>query len=190
MLVPHCNLYVGYICLIIKTFGFQYDCVKQLVELRKAGVPTRTFLDLHWGKQEGGRVYISVDESPGMGFVYALKCSGEGVRSYRNTWLHSVMNKGNPDHERLVGGTEHINKPVTEMEIGPRRKLTLGKDKVTMGTVLGDPVFLLWHSSMPWNGMSSFVVIGTLSDGVEIVRQAAMQDPVTKVMVSDCGLVL
>lgn len=135
-------------------------------------------------------MYVSLDENPGMGIAYAVKCSGEGVRSYRDTRLHSVKNKGNPNHERLVGGTEHISEPVTEMEIGPRRELTLGKDKVTLGTVQGDPVFLLWHSSLPWNGMSSFVVIGTLSDGMKIVREAAMQDPLTNVVVSDCGLVL
>lgn len=171
---------------------FQYDCVKQLAEAsNKAGVPTHTFLDLQWGEPEkGGRVYVSLDENPGMGIVYAVKCSGEGVTSYRNTRLHRVLNKGNADHERVVGGTEHINEPVTEMEIGPRKEITLGKDKVTLGTVLGEPVFLLWHSPKPWKGMSSFVVIGTLSDGVDIVRQAAMQDPVSDVVVSDCGLVL
>ncbi|KAK3888676.1 hypothetical protein Pcinc_007289 [Petrolisthes cinctipes] len=167
-----------------------YNCVKQLVKQNSNGVPTKTFLDLHWGELAGGRVYVSLDEEPGMGIVYAVMCSGEGGRSYRNTRLHSVLNKGKTDHERVVGGTDHIHDPVIEMEIGPRRNITLGKDKVSLGTVRGDPVFLLWHSSSPWNGMSSFVVIGTLSDGTDIVRRAAMSNPVTKVMVSDCGLVL
>ncbi|KAK4311912.1 hypothetical protein Pmani_016623 [Petrolisthes manimaculis] len=171
-----------------------YDCVKQLVKQNSAGVPTKTFLDLQWGEQQatGGRVYVTLDEDSGMGFVYAVMCSGEGGggKSYRNTRLHSVLNRGKTDHERVVGGTEHINDPVIEMEIGPRRNITLGKDKVSLGTVRGNPVFLLWHSSSPWNGMSSFVVIGTLSGGTDIVRQAAMHNPVTKVLVSDCGLVL
>ncbi|KAK3863767.1 hypothetical protein Pcinc_030489 [Petrolisthes cinctipes] len=168
----------------------KYNCVRQLVKQNSDGVPTKTFLDLHCRELVGGRVYVSLDEDPGMGIVYAVRCSGEGGRSYRHTRLHSVLNRGKTDHERVVGGTDLINDPVIEMEIGPRRKITLGKDKVSLGTVQGDPVFLLWHSPSPWNGMSSSVVIGTLSDGTDLVRQAAMHNPVTEVLVSDCGLML
>lgn len=156
------------------------------------------FLDLSWGGQCRGRLYIRLTGDTLRGHQFVSLCTGEEGISFRGTHFHRVWWKGLPgehiwtgDYNKSdgSGGRAHSSSSM-EAQIPAARKVP-----VSAGLVAGryekenlSTIFRIYtRGEKDVNDEAGF---GQVEFGLDVVKQAVALKNINEVVISDCGLVL
>lgn len=139
-----------------------------------------------------GRICIELFPNTSFGLIVLRLCTGEYGRSYRNTRLASVVNRGERGDAVSVGYDGGI---VGELEVRP-----FGIENTYPPQWEGD-VYALEFNDV-WNPQFSIIinglqgpaergaVFGRVVEGLDVLRDAENYHPITEIKVVDCGVAL
>ncbi|CAL4112040.1 unnamed protein product [Meganyctiphanes norvegica] len=146
------------------------------------------FLEVGWGSSEQkGTVYVRVLGSTLMAKHFLLMCTGERGPSYAKTHFNSVLNKGYPA-ERVRGGDYDGKggKPLME-SLGCGGVIGHVKRGHVVGGMMDNDSaqFCIYTKEEPHVATYAFAMV---EKGLELMREIANIDDVTKAQVTDCGI--
>ncbi|XP_045112905.1 uncharacterized protein LOC123505537 [Portunus trituberculatus] len=155
------------------------------------------FLDLSWGGQCHGRLYIRLTGDTLRGRQFVSLCTGEKGGSFRGTRFHRVWWKGLPGEHVWTGdcesndgsgGKTHSSSSI-EAQIPAAREVS-----VSAGLVAGryeknlSTIFRIYTQGE--KDMKDEAGFGQVEFGLNVVKQAVNLKDISEVVISDCGLVL
>ncbi|KAK7072805.1 hypothetical protein SK128_028193 [Halocaridina rubra] len=164
-------------------------------------VNTTLFMDIGWAGERRGRVFVRIFGNNPRGRQAIYLCSGEKRKSYRNTIFYHKTEysswMSSHTQEILYGGDYENNDGTGGKAIV--EDITNGgvyKHSEAAGLMAGYPSHEYWRAGAfhfytygDWRKYTE-TGFGTVTEGLEILRTAAKQDPVSTSYICDSGLVI
>lgn len=169
-----------------------FELVRGLVPIESPTV----FLEVGWGGEIKGHVYVRMFGNTPRSRQTTFLCSGEKGPSYRNTCFYESAKEADGAH--LLRGGDYENNDGT----GGR---AIVDDIISGGCYLHEVkagLFVSWSFREQWRlgsfdvylndvpGLHDYSAHGIVEKGLEILKEAAEIMPVTDATVMDCGLVI
>ncbi|KAG0719215.1 hypothetical protein GWK47_050926 [Chionoecetes opilio] len=179
--------------------GFMEEMSVRLQCSKSCQEPSSTlvFLDLSWGGQCHGRLYIRLSGDTLCGRQFLRLCVGEGENSFCGTRFHRVSWKDFPgehvsigDHEKGGGGGERHPPYREQLQIPAGREVLISAGLVAgryQNNNLGSIFSIYTRGKKNMMDETSF---GQVEFGLDVVQKAVRLPNIHEVLVSDCGLVL
>lgn len=159
-----------------------------------------TFLDLSWGGQFRGRVYIRMTGKTTRGLQFVMLCTGEKGPSFLNSHFHRIWWKGLPG-EHIWGGDVDKGDGSGGMSlignVDGNAKLaeSCWKMPITAGLVAGryetknaSSIFRIYTKDA--KDAEEEAAFGRVEYGLQFIDAAVNWNNIKDVVVSDCGVVI